>query len=210
MCLYYLNISCRMSVFCGLMEFNSCELQELNIFNYFSKKNHVWNVLLMLLGTVFYIISFFLTALGTTFECSYHSLTWHNTCLLLVIINCRWAFFLNILLTSLDSYCSFLEEVTGFPDTMCHWKHAAREQVGSAWLILEKLSLHMCEITCLWLLMDFCNNQEEFQSSVPRADNTDLYKNTCYLPLASAFLLKLSINRKVSPHHKNSGCIFVF
>lgn len=162
-----------MRVFCDLVEFNSSELQELNIFNYFSKKNHVWNPLLMLINTVFYVISCFLTILGTTFkyEWSNHSLAWHNTCLLLVVINYRWAFKKNILLISLNSYCSFLEEVTAFPNTMCHWKHAAREQVGSVWFILERWSLHMCEIMCLWLLMDFCNNQEEFQSFVPRVDN---------------------------------------
>lgn len=68
----------------------------------------------------------------------------------------------------------------------------------------------MCEIMCLWLLKDFCNNQEEFQACVPRSDNVRPIKNHILFTIGFSILVTLNINRTGSSHPKNSGCIFVF
>lgn len=133
-----------MRVFCNLMEFNSCELQELNIFHYFSKKDHVRNALLMLVDNCTLCNEFLFNNIGNNVWVK-QSFSTHMAWHLGFAHHYKWAIFWNILLVNLN----FLEEVKGFPNTMCHWKHAAREQVGPVWLILEKQSSHVWNCVCL-------------------------------------------------------------
>lgn len=160
------------------MEFNSCELQELNIFHYFSKKDHVQNALLMLVDTVLYVMSFFLTILVTMFEWSNHSaLAWHDTWVLLVIINCSGHF-----LKYLASQSQFFRGGKRIPK-----HHVPLETSGASLTHFGETVFTYVKSCVCGFSQIFVITRRSFSPVFPDQIMSDLYKNTFYSPLASAF-----------------------